>query len=58
MVDVQSNNDERPQTQQAGRAAESDFKLYLEQNPDMANQVFKVLLSLYQDPAKESEAKA
>lgn len=48
MVDTQSNNDEaRPQTQSAGRIPESDFKIYLENNPEMSNQLFKVLLSLY-----------
>lgn len=48
MVDVQSNNDEsRPNSQSAARVPDSDFKLYLEQNPEMANAVFKVLLSLY-----------
>ena len=61
MVDVQSNNQEdgaRPVTSASQRVAQSPFKVYLEQNPEMAAQLIRVMLQLYQDPVKESEASA
>jgi len=59
MVDIQSDNEARPDTQVSPQPVhDSDFKIYFEQNPEMAHQLLKVLLHLYQDPAKESQAAA
>ena len=59
MVDVASTGDDgRPETRMSQAPGGSDFKQYLEQNPEMANQIMKVMLDLWQDPAKESEAAA
>ena len=59
MVDVQSTGDnERPETRASSSLPDSDFKIYLEQNPEMAAQISKVMLQLYQDPVKQSEAAA
>ena len=58
MVEIQSTNEDgaRPETRGSTSVPSSPFKIYLEQNPEMANQLFKVMLQLYQDPVKESQA--
>lgn len=59
MVEIQSTNEDgaRPETRASTKGVPSSpFKIYLEQNPEMANQLFKVMLQLYQDPVKESQA--
>ena len=35
---------------------QSDFKIYLEQHPEMTAELMKVLIQIYQDPPKENEA--
>ena len=58
MVDVQSTSDARPETRAAIVEPKSAFKVYMEQNTEMPEKILKVLLHLYQEPAKESQAKA
>ena len=59
MVDTASaNNDDRPQTSDANPVPDSVFKIYLEQNPEMAAKLFQVMLQLYQEPMKQSETAA
>ena len=36
----------------------SDFKIYLEQHPELSQELLKVCVNLYQDPTKESEVAA
>ena len=45
-VDV-NNDDGRPQTSDANPVSDSVFKIYLEQNPEMAAKLFSVMLQLY-----------
>ena len=50
MVEIQSTNEDgaRPETRASSKGVPSSpFKIYLEQNPEMANQLFKVMLQLY-----------
>ena len=35
---------------------QSDYKVYLEAHPEMTAELMKVLVQIYQDPPKESEA--
>ena len=37
-------------------APQSDYKVYLEAHPEMTAELMKVLVQIYQDPPKESEA--
>ena len=58
MVDAQSVSEARPETRASSIEPKSPFTIYLEQNPQMASQLLNVILQLYQDPVKESEAQA
>ena len=35
---------------------QSDYKVYLEAHPEMTAELMKVLVQIYQDPPKDSEA--
>ena len=60
MVEIQSTNEDgqaRPDTRASTKGVpDSVFKSYLMQNPEMSAELFTVLLQLYQDPCKESQA--
>ena len=47
-VDSQIQQDE-------GAQPKSDFKIYLEQHPELTQELFKVCVNLFQDPSKESQ---
>ena len=47
MVDVTSTDNDRPETRATMAPSDSAFKGYLEQNPEMAAQLIRVLLQLY-----------
>ena len=40
----------------AAEAPQSDYRTYLEAHPEMTNELMKVLVQMYQDPPKESQA--
>ena len=44
MVDVQSQEEGRPETRLGPQPNPSAFKQYLEQHPDMANELTRVML--------------
>ena len=56
MVDVSQSNLQLDRTSTAEAPPQSDFKVYLEAHPEMTSELMKVLVQLYQDPPKESEA--
>jgi len=41
--------------EQAAPQQKSDFRKYLDANPDLVNQMMKILSTLYNDPKKVSE---
>ena len=55
MVD-QSQSQLQIESVAGGDAPQSEYRVYLEAHPELTAELMKVLVQLYQDPPKESEA--
>ena len=58
MADASQSNVQIDHASSVEQVPQSDFKVYLEQHPEMTAELMKVLIQMYQDPVKESEAAA
>ena len=51
---VETANAIQKPAESAAEAPTSEYRTYLEAHPEMTNELMKVLVQMYQDPAKES----
>ena len=53
---VETANANQNPAEMAAEAPASSYRTYLEAHPEMTNELMKVLVQMYQDPPKESQA--
>ena len=51
---VETANAIQKPAESAAECPTSEYRTYLEAHPEMTNELMKVLVQMYQDPAKES----